>query len=123
MCLAHPFLFLINCLLKHNLYHIHMIKAVERLITLSELQLKEVVILQSGRRLGFIADFEIDERTGSITAFIVSTRQLRGNLFNRMTETIVTWEHIVTIGDDIILINDENYSKTIENNGENEANE
>ena len=95
----------------------------KRLITLSELQLKEVVILQSGRRLGFIADFEIDERTGSITAFIVSTRQLRGNLFNRMTETIVTWEHIVTIGDDIILINDENYSKTIENNGENEANE
>lgn len=95
----------------------------KRLITLSELQLKEVVILQSGRRLGFIADFEIDETTGSITAFIVSTKQLRGNLFNRMTETSVSWEHIVTIGDDIILINDENSPKIIENNGKNEANE
>lgn len=95
----------------------------KRLITLSELQLKEVVILQSGRRLGFIADFEIDERTGSITAFIVSTKQLRGNLFNRMTEAIVAWEKIVTIGDDIILINDDNQAKTIENKGKNEANE
>lgn len=93
------------------------------MITLTELQLKEVVILQSGRRLGFIADFEIDEQTGSITAFIVSTRQLRGNLFNRMTETIVPWGHIVTIGDDIILINDENIPKSIENNGKNEVNE
>jgi len=86
------------------------------LITLSELQLKEVVLLQSGRRLGFIADFEIDEASGSITAFIVSTKQLRGNLFNRMTETIVPWNDIVTIGDDIILINDEHSTEIIENN-------
>lgn len=86
------------------------------MITLSELQLKEVVLLQSGRRLGFIADFEIDEASGSITAFIVSTKQLRGNLFNRMTETIVPWNDIVTIGDDIILINDEHSPEIIENN-------
>ena len=86
------------------------------MITLSELQLKEVVLLQSGRRLGFIADFEIDEASGSITAFIVSTKQLRGNLFNRMTETIVPWNDIVTIGDDIILINDEHSTEIIENN-------
>jgi len=123
MCLAHPFLFLINCLLKHNLYHIHMIKAVERLITLSELQLKEVVILQTGRRLGFIADFEIEEATGSITAFIVSAKQVRGNLFNRTSEILVYWEHIVTIGDDIILINDENKQEIPQNLEGKEGNE
>ncbi|HLS22866.1 MAG TPA: YlmC/YmxH family sporulation protein [Pseudogracilibacillus sp.] len=77
------------------------------MITLSELQIKEVVILETGRRVGFIQDFEIDEKSGRITAFVVATRQIRGNLFNRISETIVPWEQIVTIGDDFILIHDE----------------
>lgn len=93
------------------------------MITLSDLQLKEVVILQTGKRLGFITDFEISNDKGFISAFIVSTKQSRGNLFNRMDEMIVTWEQIVTIGDDIILINGENYSEIKQNNDGNERNE
>ncbi len=76
------------------------------MITLSELQIKEVVILETGRRLGFIQDFEIDEESGRIKSFVVQTRQLRGNLFHRVSETLVPWEKIVTIGDDFILIHE-----------------
>lgn len=86
------------------------------MVTLSELQLKEVVILQSGRKLGFIADFDIDNNTGSINALIVSTKQEGGNLFNRMTETTIPWKQIVTIGDDVILVNDENKTEILQNN-------
>lgn len=86
------------------------------MVTLSELQLKEVVILQSGRKLGFIADFDIDNNTGSINALIVSTKQEGGNLFNRMTETTIPWKQIVTIGDDVILVNDENETEVLQNN-------
>lgn len=95
---------------------------VGELITLSELQLKEVVLLQSGRRLGIILDFEIDDKTGAITALIVSTRPMRSNLFHRATETIVSWEQIVTIGDDFILINDEYSLNKVKGEVENDQN-
>lgn len=78
----------------------------KNLINLSELQLKEVVLLESGRKLGLIADFDIDDRSGAINALIVSTKQAGGNLFNRMTETVIPWQQIVIIGDDIILVNE-----------------
>lgn len=91
------------------------------MITLSELQLKEIIVLQTGRRLGFIADFEIDEASGSITAFIVATKQLKGNLFNRMSETIISWDNIVTIGDDIILIDEDQRIKKEVQTNENEG--
>lgn len=91
------------------------------MITLSELQLKEIIVLQTGKRLGFIADFEIDEASGSITAFIVATKQLKGNLFNRMSETIISWDNIVTIGDDIILIDEDQRIKKEVQTNENEG--
>jgi len=93
------------------------------MIMLSELQVKEIVMLQTGRRIGFIADFEIDETTGYIHALIVSNRQSRNNLFQKMSEIIIQWDHIVTIGDDIILIDDANgreISPKIDENGEKE---
>lgn len=93
------------------------------MITLSELQLKEIIVLQTGRRLGFIADFEIDESSGSITAFVVATKQSKGNLFNRMSETIISWDHIVTIGDDIILIDERTEVRLFEEEREGSLNE
>jgi len=75
------------------------------LITLSELQAKEVIMMDSGERLGFIDDLEIDEQTGYITALIIIERQLKGSFFNKPDERVVSWNQIVTIGTDIILVN------------------
>jgi len=43
------------------------------LITLSELQMKEVIMMETGERLGFIDDLEIDEGNGFITALLLSS--------------------------------------------------
>ncbi|HLR70317.1 MAG TPA: YlmC/YmxH family sporulation protein [Pseudogracilibacillus sp.] len=75
------------------------------MITLSELQAKEVIMMDSGERLGFIDDLEIDEQTGYITALIIIERQLKGSFFNKPDERVVSWNQIVTIGTDIILVN------------------
>lgn len=76
------------------------------MITLSELQTKEVVMMSNGKRLGFIEDLEIDERLGTITALILIERAQGLSLFQKPTEKVVRWEQIITIGDDIILINE-----------------
>jgi|SRR5699024_7171591 len=81
------------------------VRGVRRLVTLSALQTKEVVLLKEGERIGFIDDVELDEATGHITALIVIGKQLKGALlFQRQEEIVIPWEHIVTIGRDFILI-------------------
>lgn len=92
------------------------------MITLSELQQKEVVMMESGERLGYITDLEIDETNGIIKAIIISERQATGSLFQRSTERMIAWEQIVIIGADIILIQNEAVidEKHIKVNGINE---
>ena len=77
------------------------------MVTLSELQMKEVIIMQSGKRLGFIDDLEIDDKNGLITSLIIADRQMKGAFFNKPEERMVSWSQIVTIGTDIILITDD----------------
>lgn len=76
------------------------------LITLSELQTKEVIMM-NGKRLGFIDDLEIDEQNGFITAIILVERHGKGGtFFQKPAERIIHWEQILTIGNDIILVDD-----------------
>lgn len=74
------------------------------MVTLSELQMKEVILMSTGTRLGFIDDLDINEQDGKITALIVLERNMKTSFFNKPTEKIILWEDIVTIGDDIILV-------------------
>jgi len=72
--------------------------------TLSELQRKEVVMMHTGEKLGFIDDLEINEQTGFIMSIVIIDRQLKGSFFNKPEEMFISWAQIVTIGKDIILI-------------------
>lgn len=74
------------------------------MIKLSELQMKEIVLMSSGKKLGFVDDLEIDEVEGLITAIIVLDSNTRSSFFTKPSEIIVYWEQIVTIGADVILI-------------------
>lgn len=74
------------------------------MMMLSELQRKEVVVMETGEKLGFIDDVEIDEKTGFVTGIIVVGRQMKGSFFQKPAETHIAWEQIITIGTDIILI-------------------
>lgn len=85
------------------------------MIHLSELQSKEIVLLSSGKRLGFIDDLEINEKTGEIIAIIVIGRQDKMSFFAKPTELKITWDQIATIGTDIILIKEEKSVEKIKN--------
>lgn len=74
------------------------------MIKLSELQMKEIIVIEDGRRLGHIHDLEIDVNSGYITSLIILEQNKKGGFFGKATETSVQWSQIATIGADVILI-------------------
>jgi YlmC/YmxH family sporulation protein len=77
------------------------------MIKLSELQLKEVIVIEDGRRLGNISDLEINPNTGRIEAIVLVIKDKKGNFFSKMDELIIPWKHIIRIGSDVILVRNE----------------
>ena len=71
---------------------------------LSELQLKEIVNISNGKRVGMIIDVEVDEQ-GYIKTLVLEEK--RGRKFSR-EEISISWNQIIKIGDDIILIDTRN---------------
>ncbi|MBP1968186.1 YlmC/YmxH family sporulation protein [Virgibacillus natechei] len=74
------------------------------MIKLSELQLKEVIIIDDGRRLGHISDLEIDTDSGKILAIVLIMREKKSGIFGKPDELIIHWDQIVRIGSDVILV-------------------
>lgn len=73
---------------------------------LSELQIKEVIVIDDGKRLGHIHDLEINPDSGQITAIILLVKEAKGGFFGKSDEVIIHWNQIVTIGSDVILVKD-----------------
>lgn len=71
---------------------------------LSELQLKEIVNIGNGKRIGTIIDVIIDDN-GNIKNLVLEEK--RGRKFTH-EEYNISWNQIVKIGDDIILIDTRN---------------
>ena len=71
---------------------------------LSDLQLKEIVNISNGKRIGIIIDVVVDEK-GNIKNLVLEEK--RGRRFNH-DEYNISWNQIVKIGDDIILVDTRN---------------
>ena len=71
---------------------------------LSELQLKEIINISNGKRIGIIVDV-IVETKGNIKKLILEEK--RGRKFSK-EEYEISWNQIVKVGDDIILIDTRN---------------
>jgi len=71
---------------------------------LSELQLKEIINISNGKRIGIIIDVIISS-TGQIEKLVLEEK--RGRKFSK-EEYEITWNQIIKIGDDIILIDTRN---------------
>lgn len=71
---------------------------------LSELQLKEIVNISNGKRIGTIIDVIVDEK-GYIKNLVLEEK--RGRKFSR-EEYDISWNQIIKIGDDIILVDTRN---------------
>lgn len=70
---------------------------------LSEFQTKEVINVSTGRRMGMIIDVMI-ERDGQIKELILEERRGSKKFSTSREESIINWEQIIKIGDDIILV-------------------
>ena len=67
---------------------------------LSELQTKELINTINGKRVGNIIDVIVTE-DGRIKSLVLEEK--RGRKFTR-EETVIYWNQITKIGDDIILV-------------------
>ncbi len=74
---------------------------------LSELQKKEIIDINSGKRIGIIIDVVVSQE-GTVKNLIVEERKIKR--FTANEERTVNWQQIVKIGDDIILIDSKKYS-------------
>mgnify|MGYP001287870052 CR=1 FL=1 len=83
------------------------------MVRLSELQVKEVISIVDGRRLGYIVDLEIDVKTGKIIALILADRESKGGFFGKAEEIRVLWNQILRIGTDVILVRESLEQRTL----------
>ncbi|MCP3761918.1 YlmC/YmxH family sporulation protein [Domibacillus sp. A3M-37] len=71
---------------------------------ISEFQLKDIVNVTNGKKLGRLADIELNNATGAISALIIEQNGKKFGLFGKEEEIVIPWMHIVKIGGDVILV-------------------
>jgi len=70
----------------------------------SDLRYKEVINIATGVRLGYVGDAIFDSRDGRITALVIPGRARFFGLFGREEDTILPWNGICRMGEDIVLV-------------------
>ncbi len=71
---------------------------------IAELRHKEVINRQSGCRLGYVDDVEIDTVTARLVSIIIYGRPKFFGLFGRCEDFIIRWENIELVGEDTIIV-------------------
>lgn len=74
------------------------------MVRISEFQIKDVVNVADGKKLGNISDIEINLTNGKIEAIIVSSQTRVMNFFGKDDEVLIPWRNILKIGEDVILV-------------------
>ncbi|PLS06473.1 YlmC/YmxH family sporulation protein [Neobacillus cucumis] len=74
------------------------------MVKISEFQIKDVVNVADGKRLGNIGDIEINLTTGKIEAVIISGNGRVLGFFGKDEEIVIPWRNILKIGQDVILV-------------------
>ncbi len=73
---------------------------------ITDLSYKEVIHLESGQRLGYVRDAEIDPHSGRVVALVIPGRLKWLGLLGREPETVIPWERIRRLGEDIIFVDE-----------------
>jgi YlmC/YmxH family sporulation protein len=74
------------------------------MVRISEFQIKDVVNIADGKKLGNISDIDINVGTGKIEAIIISESSKILGLFGKDDEIVIPWQNIMKIGEDVILV-------------------
>lgn len=73
-------------------------------VKISDFQIKDVINVSDGRKLGLIGDIEINLETGKIEAIVITGN---GRLFGFLAkdeQIVIPWRNILKIGVDVILV-------------------
>lgn len=86
------------------------------MVRISEFQIKDVVNVADGKKLGNISDIDISIGTGKIEAIIISENSKILGLFGKDEEIVIPWRNIMKIGEDVILVKykEVSYMSTVE---------
>ena len=71
---------------------------------LSELQRKDIININTGKKVGRIIDVELDSSNGNMVHMIVETNKIFKNMFNSERELSVKFDQIQKLGEDVILV-------------------
>ncbi|MFB5281355.1 MULTISPECIES: YlmC/YmxH family sporulation protein [Peribacillus] len=71
---------------------------------ISDFQIKDIVNIADGKKLGNMTDLEINTTTGKIEAIVVSNSSRWMGVFGRDQEIVIPWHKIKKIGTDVILV-------------------
>ncbi|NRD78795.1 YlmC/YmxH family sporulation protein [Bacillus sp. BRMEA1] len=74
------------------------------MLKISEFQIKDVVNVSDGKRLGNIGDIEINLSTGKIEAVVIAGNGRVLGFFGKDEEIVIPWKNIIKIGQDVILV-------------------
>jgi len=74
------------------------------MVRISEFQVKDVVSISDGRKLGNIGDIEINLDTGRIEAIVIGGGGKILGFFGKDEDIVIPWSGIVKIGEDVILV-------------------
>jgi YlmC/YmxH family sporulation protein len=74
------------------------------LVKISEFQVKDIVNIADGRKLGNMVDLDINISNGTIEAIIVSNGGKVLGFFGKDDDMIIPWRKIKKIGTDVILV-------------------
>ena len=69
----------------------------------SDLRCKEVINLNTGQRLGFVCDLELNMEDGKLCSLIVPGPYRLGGVLGREDDYVLPWGCIRRVGEDIIL--------------------
>ncbi|ELK45061.1 YlmC/YmxH family sporulation protein [Halobacillus sp. ACCC02827] len=71
---------------------------------ITELQMKDVIAMETGERLGYISDLDIDTQRGRLKGLVLTLKGKAMGLFGKEEELVIPWDQIVNIGADVILV-------------------
>ena len=75
------------------------------MITLASLSEKDVISITTGKNIGRVDDIEFCRENAKVEYLIVFGRPKWFGLFGRETDIKISWNDVVIIGEDAVLVN------------------
>lgn len=75
------------------------------MIRVSDIMEKEIINVKNGKRMGFITDIDMDINEGKVISFSISGDSGRAFFSRVYEEEAISWNDILKIGCDTIIVN------------------